>query len=175
MKASLRILITVAASVALAVAVALLVILPHSRSIGADRQVIAERSAKLTRLQEVTRRITNLQEEVHRLESALRFFDSRLPAETEIDVILREVWVIAESKALTPRSIRTKKPEQGARCNAQPITMTFEGPFQGFYEFLLGLECLPRITKVREMAIQKCPTQEGSILVDMTVDIFYEK
>jgi Tfp pilus assembly protein PilO len=166
---------SVAAAVVLAGAVGFFAIYPMTRSMRNDLAVVAERRASLAKLQEVTQRITNLQQEVQRLEGALRFFDSRLPAQTEIDVILREVWLIAESKALTPRSVRTKKPESGPRCNTQPITMAFEGPFDSFYQFLLGLEQLPRITKVREISIQKSPTQEGNILVDMTMDIFFEK
>ena len=175
MKATTRVLIAVAAVVALAGAVGFFAIYPMSRSMRSDMAIVMERRESLAKLQEVTHRITDLQEEVQRLEGALRFFDSRLPAQTEIDVILREVWLIAESKALTPRSVRTKKPETGPRCNTQPITMTFEGPFDSFYQFLLGLEQLPRITKIRELSIQKSPTQEGHILVDMTVDIFFEK
>jgi len=175
MKASVRILVTVAAVVVIGVSVALFVVLPVLRNIDANRAAIADRHQKLAKLQEVTRRITNLQEEIGRLEDALRFFDSRLPTETEIDVILREVWVIAESKALTARSVRTRKTETAARYNTQPITMTFEGPFGGFYEFLLGLERLPRITKVREMVIQKSPTIEGHVQADITVDIFFER
>lgn len=175
MKASVRILITVVAIVVVAVSVALFVVLPILRNVDSNRVAIADRHQKLAKLQEVTRRITNLQDEIARLEDALRFFDSRLPAETEIDVILREVWVIAESKLLTARSIRTRKTEVAARYNAQPITMTFEGPFEGFYEFLLGLERLPRITNVREMVVQKSPTLEGHVQADITVDIFFER
>jgi len=175
MKASVRILITVAAAVVVAVSATFFVVMPIVRHTDEDRAAIADRYQKLAKLQEVTRRITNLQGEITRLEGALQFFDSRLPAETEIDVILREVWVIAESKALTTRSVRTRRPETTARYNAQPITVTFEGSFDGFYEFLLGLERLPRITKVREMMIQKSPTTEGQIQADITVDIFFEK
>jgi Tfp pilus assembly protein PilO len=151
------------------------VVLPILRHIDTNRAAIADRHEKLAKLQEVTRRITNLQDEIGRLEDALRFFDGRLPTETEIDVILREVWLIAESKSLTTRSVRTRKPEIAVRYNAQPITMTFEGPFGGFYEFLLGLERLPRITRVREMVIQKSPTVEGHVQADITVDIFFER
>jgi type IV pilus assembly protein PilO len=175
MSAGARILVAVAAVVVLAGAVGALAIYPMCRTMRANTAVTAERRDRLVKLQEVSQRITDLQQEVKRLEGALQFFDSRLPAETEIDVILREVWVTAESKGLTPRSVRTKKPEPGPRCNAQPITMTFEGPFDSFYQFLLGIEQLPRITKVRELSMQKSPTQEGHMLVDMTVDIFFEK
>jgi Tfp pilus assembly protein PilO len=175
MSATTRVLITVASAAVVAGAVGFFAIYPMCQNMRNDQKVIVERRASLAKLQEVTHRITNLQQEVQRLEGALRFFDSRLPAQTEIDVILREVWLIAESKALTPRSVRTKKPESGPRCNTQPITMAFEGPFDSFYQFLMGIEQLPRITKVRELTIQKSATQEGNILVDMTVDIYFEK
>jgi Tfp pilus assembly protein PilO len=148
---------------------------PARRAMAIDRAAIQERRAKLDKLGRVTCRITDLQDEIHRLEQALDFFESRLPREREMDVVLREVWLIAESKSLVPRSIRTRKPEVLARCNSQPINLTLEGPFEGFYGFLLGLEQLPRITKVREMQIQRSPTEEGAVQVDLLMDIFFEK
>jgi Tfp pilus assembly protein PilO len=151
------------------------VIWPLLEQTAADRAAIRERQAELVKVQRVIRRISDLKKEIERLETALAFFEDRLPEEREIDVILREVWLIADSKSLSPRRIQTSRPENGARYNTQPITMTLEGGFDQFYEFLLGLERLPRITKVRQMQITKSPTQEGVVEVDVLMDIYCEK
>ena len=174
MKRSTRILLTLFGIVVVTVAVVFVVIRPLGQRVAADQEAIRDRRDQLVQLQRVARRIDDLQEEIKRLEGALAFFEDRLPQQREIEVILREVWVTAEARSLAARSIRTMKVEAASRYNAQPISLTLEGPFAGFYEFLLCLEQLPRITKVREMQIQKSPTEPGAVLVDMVVDIFFE-
>jgi Tfp pilus assembly protein PilO len=175
MKAPIRIALTVVAMVGIAAAVMLLVVLPLRKRVEADRATIVERRTQLVKLQRVAQRIQDVQQEIKRLESALAFFEGRLPELKEVDVILREVWRIAETKALTPRSIRTGVPESTARYNTQPISMTLEGKFSSLYEFLLGLERMPRITKVRQMQIAKTPQTEGIVQVDLLMDIYFEK
>ena len=174
MRGSMRILLTLLGIVVVTVAVVLVVVRPLGQRVAADQEAIRDRRDQLVKLQRVARRINDLQEEIKRLEDALAFFEDRLPQQREIDVILREVWVTAEARSLAARSIRTMKMETASRYNVQPISLTLEGPFAGFYEFLLCLEQLPRITKVREMQIQKSPTEPGAVLVDMVVDIFFE-
>lgn len=175
MKGPIRILLTVLGLVAVAAVTAVLVVVPALRQTEADRVAIQDRRAQLVKLQRVAARITDLKKEVERLEEALTFFEDRLPAEREINVILREVWLIAESKSLTPRSVRTSVPEPMPRYNSQPITLSLEGPFESFYEFLLGLERLPRLTKVRQMQVTKSPMTEGIVQVNLLMDIFFEK
>jgi len=175
MSGTVRILITVGALVLLGVGAGALVVRPVLQQSAKDQEAIRARQAELVKLQRVVRRIQDLKQEITRLEQALAFFEDRLPEEREIDVILREVWLIADSKSLTPRRIQTDRSESGSRYNTQPITMTLEGGFHEFYEFLLGLERLPRITKVRQMQMTKSPTQEGVVEVDVLMDIYCEK
>jgi len=175
MRARTRVTLTLLGVAAVTAAVVCFVILPLWRHTDGDQAIIRERQEQLVKLERVARRINDLQGEINRLETALRFFENRLPAEREIDVVLREVWRIAEGKSLTARSVRTRPPESMPRCNSQPISLILEGTFQGFYEFLLALERLPRITKVREIQINKSALREGDVQVDLLMDIFFEK
>jgi Tfp pilus assembly protein PilO len=104
MKGATRILVTLVAVVLVSAAAMWLVILPMLRRAEDDRAAIDDRRSQLVKLERVARRINDLQQEVGRLEGALAFFENRLPQEREVDVILREVWVIAEAKSLTPHS-----------------------------------------------------------------------
>ena len=175
MKGSIRIFLTVVGVAGVTAAVALLLVLPMRQRVEADRAAINDCRAQLVKLQRVKQQINDVQADIKRLEEALAFFDSRLPQQKEIDVILREVWLIAEAKSLTPRSVRTGTPEAAPRYNSQPITMSLEGKFNSLYEFLLGLERMPRITKVRQMQIAKMPQAEGNVQVDLLMDIYFEK
>lgn len=175
MSGSVRIVLAVVLVLGAVGVVAGTIVWPARKAMAADRHAMAERQAQLVKLQKVAEHITDLQAEIERLERALAFFENRLPEEREVDVILREVWLIAEAKALAARSIRTQKQQEMARCLSQPIQLSLEGPFAGFYEFLLGLERMPRITKLREMQVQRSPVEPGTVQADLLVDIFFEK
>jgi len=175
MTGPLRILLTVLGLAIGAGLAAGFVVYPLLQQTAADHEAIRARRAELVKVQRVVHRISDLKQEIKRLEDALAFFEDRLPEEREIDVILREVWLIADAQSLSPRRIQTSRPENHPRYNTQPITMTLDGRFDRFYEFLLGLERLPRITKVRQMQITKSPTEEGVVEVDLLMDIFCEK
>jgi type IV pilus assembly protein PilO len=175
MKGTTRILLILAAAGALTVGLIVIVALPLKRAADADRDVINERRGQLVSLQNVAVQITTIRDEIGRLQGALEFFEHRLPQQREVDVILREVWRIAEARSLVPRSVRTTAPETMAQYSSQPIALSLEGPFEGFYQFLLGLEQMPRLTKVRQIQISKMPAEEGIVQADILMDIFFEK
>nr|MBA3273642.1 type 4a pilus biogenesis protein PilO [Chthoniobacterales bacterium] len=90
------------------------------------------------------------------------------------DKILKEVWQMAEANSLTTKTIRTLKSERCANYSEQPIQMSLSGDFNGYYEFLLQLEKLPRITRVTQMNLQKITSSDGEMQAQMTLSIFFE-
>ncbi len=145
---------------------------------------IETRQQKLQAMNRATATIGNLKVEIASLEDAIKFFHSKLPSEKEIDKVLQEVWRLAEANKLTTKSIRTLKTVTGTVTLAdpdgpyaeQPISMQLEGPFAGFYGFLLALESQPRIMRIQQMDIIKVDTQgEGYIRADCTVSVFFER
>ncbi len=175
MSGPVRILLTIVGALVIGAAAVFLVVQPARLRIGQDQQVTRDLQAQLDKFWRVTRRITDLEGEIRRLEEALAFFESRLPQEREIDVVLREVWLIADGQELLCQSVRTHKLEVMPRYNSQPIKLSLEGRFDGFYQFLLGLEQLPRITKIRELEVTQSPTEEETVHAEILLDIFFEK
>ena len=100
-----------------------------------------------------------------------------------MDKVLREVWRLAEANHLTTKSIRTLKSggkamlaDPNGPYAEQPISMKLEGPFKGFYGFLLALEVQPRIMRVREMKVEKLPRSvEGMVRAECEVSVFFER
>jgi len=56
----------------------------------------------------------------------------------------------------------------------QPLKMELEGNFNSFYSFLLELEKLPRIMKIRELKLVEQTKDEGKIKADFIVSIFFQ-
>ncbi len=135
---------------------------------------IATRQEALANLNHATAGIENLNRKVEELKKAIEFFESKLPAEKEVDKILKEVWQMAEANSLQTQTVKTLKPERNANYSEQPIQMSLSGDFNGFYSFLLQLEKLPRLTKLTNMTLRKIDDRDGEMQAQLTLSIFFE-
>lgn len=149
---------------------------PRNEQIAAARAEIARKQDKLRKLEAATMDIADLGAEIDKLTQAVAMFEQKLPAEREVEVVLREVWQLASKHELTPRSVRTDKPVAAAQYSELPIRMTIVGNFDGFYAFLLELENLPRITRMPKMELKKLADDdhEGRMQADVVLTVFFE-
>jgi Tfp pilus assembly protein PilO len=143
------------------------------------RQIEA-RQERLRELNTATATIGDLKKEIASLEEAVRFFQSKLPNEKEMDKVLREIWRLAEANQLMAKSIRTLPVSDQAAASAgpheQPITVKLEGDFRGFYGFLQSLENQPRIMRISKMTVGKLKdAPEGQVQVDFDMSIFFDR
>lgn len=146
---------------------------PGARQIEDARKEIAAKQAKLRQLEEATRAFTDVGTEVERLTAAIAGFEEKLPDEREVEVILKEVWELAVRYKLTPQRVQTDKPLPGGSYTEQPIPISIKGDFEGFYEFLLQIEKLPRITRMPRIHLSK-DKQEGHVTADMVLSVFFD-
>ena len=160
-----------------------LVLRPNNQQNAKMMAEIEARQAKLQKLNVATATLGDVKTEIAALEDAIQFFRSKLPSEKEMDKVLREVWRLAEANQLTTKSIRTMKDGSGATLTdpagpyaEQPITVKLEGPFTGFYGFLLAMESQTRIMRLREMKIRKLDKAgEGQVAAECQVLVFFER
>ena len=128
----------------------------------------------LADLERATSGVSDVDKKVADLEEAIKFFEKKLPQERDIDQILKEVWNMAEQNQLTTKTIKTMKSQRGAAYSEQPIEMSLSGNFNGFYEFLLKLERLPRLTRVSQLSLDKISGSEGQMEAKLVLSIFFE-
>jgi type IV pilus assembly protein PilO len=133
-----------------------------------------ERVKALSDLERATSDVADLDKKVAELEEAIKFFEKKLPQERDIDQILKEVWNMAEQNQLTTKTIKTMKSQRGAAYSEQPIEMSLSGNFNGFYEFLLKLEKLPRLTRINQLSLDKIDHKEGEMEAKLVLSIFFE-
>lgn len=138
------------------------------------RSEIREKQQELDDLRRATAGVKDLETRIDDLHRAITFFESKLPHEKEMDKVLKEVWKLAESNALQARRIRTLRSTKAAGYSEQPIELAIAGDFAGFYQFLLQMEKLPRIVRVRTMDLQKITDREGSMEARIEISIFFE-
>ncbi len=132
---------------------------------------------KLTQFAKFGKAVTaaeDLTKQLEQLEEAIKFFESKLPPKSQIHEVLEQVTVIAQKQGLKPKTIRTLKKKDNSGYIEQPLKMELVGNFGSFYSFLLELEKLPRIMKIRELKLNKQTSTEGQIAADFVISIFFQ-
>ena len=150
---------------------------PRNQQIAEAQAEIVAKQAKLRELEKHTDSIDDLGAEIDELKAAIGFVEQQLPAQREVDVILREVWELAAKHKLRPESVRPDKVVQQTHYTELPIKLVIVGDFDGFYQFMLAVEDLPRITRMPEMKLEKITGREaedGAMKANVVLSIFFE-
>ena len=138
------------------------------------RARIEAKQAKLKEFEQAKVTAEDLSRQLEQLEDAITILESKLPPKSQIHKVLEQVTVIAQKQGLKPKTIRTLNKKD---CNGyieQPLKMEVIGDFSSFYSFLLELEQLPRIMKIRQLQLTKQNQTEGQISASFVVSIFFQ-
>ena len=139
-----------------------------------QRADMEKQKSKLNELERATTTAEDLTEQLKKIEEAIDVFESKLPPSSEIHTVLENVTLIAQRHGLTPKTIRTLKNEENRGYIEQPLEMELDGNFNSYYAFLLELEKLDRITKIRELSLHKKSKEEGQTEARFIMSIFFQ-
>ncbi len=147
---------------------------PANKHLTEARERVERKLTKLNEFEKAVEAAENLTKQLEQLQEAISFFESKLPPTSEIHKVLEQVTVIAQKQGLKPKTIRTLKKKNNSGYIEQPLKMGLVGNFNSFYSFLLELEKLPRIMKIRELTLDKEAKNEGQSEADFIVSIFFQ-
>lgn len=147
---------------------------PANQHLAEAKQRVDGKRAKLAEFEEATVKAEDLNKQLEQLQEAIRFFESKLPPTSEIYKVLEQVTLVAQKKGLTPKTIRTLQRKDNSGYIEQPLEMKWVGSFNAFYSFLLEIEKLPRIMKLRQLELEKEGTDEGSVAAEFILSIFFQ-
>jgi Tfp pilus assembly protein PilO len=173
MKLGLREILFLTVMVALLVCTYLFVFEKANRKREALVKETQERQQTLESLRQATAGIDDLNRKISDLQEAIKFFESKLPQEKEIDNVLQEVSQKAEQNSLSTKTFKSLKVERNANYSEQAIQMTLSGDFRGFYSFLQQIEKLQRITRLTDMKLEKINDRNGEMQAQVTLSIFF--
>jgi len=146
---------------------------PANQSLNVQKELVAQKRAKLGELEAATAAADDLQAQLTELEEAIKFFESKLPPTSEVDTVLKDVTVIARKHGLASKKISTKKRNTNNGYVEQPLEMELDGGFSSYYSFLLELEKLDRITKIRQLNLKKKSSDQGQTTAKFVMSIFF--
>ena len=139
----------------------------------------------LVRLDQLTDEVGDVRTAIDEAELRLADFRQNIPDANEVDDMLAEIHRIGERNALGISSIRALNRTETQGYAEIPLSLEIDGSFRGLYRFLIDLERLPRITRVRELKLERNlvesrgrgdddDTPAGQIDASMTVVIYCE-
>lgn len=147
---------------------------PANQHLIQERARVEQKLAKLQELERATTTAESLTKQLEQMAEAMQYFESKLPPTSEIYTVLENVTIIAQRRGLIPKTIRTLKREENSGYIEQPLKMELHGDFNSYYSFLLDLEKLDRITKIRQLSLKKKLKREGQIEATFVISIFFQ-
>jgi type IV pilus assembly protein PilO len=147
---------------------------PANKDLADEKAKVDAKMDQLIKFQEATAAAEDLNKQLEKLQEAIEFFESKLPPTSQIHEVLEQVTLIAQKQGLKAKTIRTLATKDNSGYVEQPLKMELEGNFSSFYSFLLELEKLPRIMKIRDLELKKKNSFEGQISANFVVSIFFQ-
>lgn len=146
---------------------------PANAALSGERREVEQRRARLVELDRAKGTASDLDSQLKRVEEAIQIFESKLPPKSEIHRVLESVTLIAQKQGLTAKTISALKTTNRNGYIEQPLKMELQGDFNSFYAFLLELERMDRITKIRELTLKKKSQFEGQTEATFIMSIFF--
>lgn len=147
---------------------------PANKHLADQRIEIDSNRRKLAELDGYLADSKDLNEQLEQMENAIREFESKLPPHSEIHTVLENVTLIAQRHGLVPKTIKALKNTESGGYIEQPLEMELHGNFNSYYAFMLELERMDRITKIRKMSLKKQSKEEGQTVATFTMSIFFQ-
>lgn len=183
MRFGIREIIFLIVLLAVPVAAFIYVFEPRNDQISTAQDEVKEKESRLIQLREMTDKLEDIGREIERGRDSIEVIEAKLPSQQDVEVVLEQVWQLAKANRLSVRSVKSQKMVDSATYRELPLRMILEGSFDGFYQFLLELENIPRITRVHEMKLLRLAgttgqaeqhNTPGSMRAEFTLSIYFE-
>ncbi len=147
---------------------------PANKNLADAKGRLETKLSQLSKFGKAATAAEGLSKQLDELEEAIKFFENKLPPTSQIHVVLEQVTVIAQKQGLKSKTFRTLRQKNNSGYIEQPLRMELVGNFSSFYSFLLELEKLPRIIKIRELKLDKKTIADGQVSADFILSIFFQ-
>lgn len=147
---------------------------PANAALADQRAELQKNMAKLSELEKVKADTQDLEAQIKQMDEAIKFFENKLPHRSEVHKVLAQVTEIVKKNNLKPKTNKTQSIKSNAGYIELPLKMQLTGGFNSYYAFLLELEKMDRITKIRELEVKEQQEKSGDITADFIVSIFFQ-
>lgn len=152
-----------------------LVFRPQNLQIEQAQREIKHKRDLLDKLKQATAANADLERANEEIKSDIAAIEARLPSNKEVDTVIRQVSDLAVQAGLEAPAIESDKPVAASVYMEQPLKMNLTGDFRGFYQFLIKLEQLPRITRLPDLRLARATDKNGHMKAEFTLSIYFQQ
>jgi type IV pilus assembly protein PilO len=155
---------------------------PRNDEINQAEAEIQAKQATLDRLAQAMSKIDDIGVEIEKGKEQIEIIEAKLPSAQDVEGILEQVTQLAKKNRLNIKSFKSEKPVPAALYMELPLKIQLNGEFDGFYQFMLELENLPRITRIHQLKLERTsgatPEDEelppGSMKAEFMLSIYFQ-
>ena len=156
--------------------------------VGRLREARAELAEKVTKVETDQQQVgdaSDLYASILQMDEKTRDFRKRLPAERQFGEFLNDLSDNLEASGIEDYSVQprpaqvldqTKLPASLKLTEGTvllPVVVSFEGDFGGLFEFLRGIESLPRLSHVETLRLVNDEKRPGRVAVELTLCTYH--
>jgi Tfp pilus assembly protein PilO len=138
-----------------------------------NRQITAkQRQLESDRAQ--TNRLPAVTSELQQLTTRLAGF-KKLPLDPQLGEFMHEVYQASQKAQLHKLTDQPGEAERFELYSEMPIVLSFQGDFASVYSFIRQIEEMQRLTRVQDVTIKTIDSNQGTVDVTLTVNIYYSE
>jgi Tfp pilus assembly protein PilO len=96
-----------------------------------------------------------------------------VPTKPDIGDFMSEINRLSGVSALTKMDVQPGTTRESAVYDERPVKLTFQGDFEGVFEFLAGVEGLQRLTRISSVKLHAVAGKPGQVSAEVSVCIYY--
>ncbi len=147
---------------------------PRNAEIGLANAEIADKRKTLENLEKVRKRISDFETAIDQSQQAISDIEAKLPTEQGVDEVLRQTSEIAATHGLAVTLVQPQAKVPASRYMELPINFELTGNFDGFYEFLLDLEDLQRLIRLKNLTMERAEDDaDGKMTAAFTLSVYF--
>jgi type IV pilus assembly protein PilO len=125
--------------------------------------------------QNKARTLPILVREVQELEKRVQDYDRQFPRQPQIGEFIRDMTRISQQLSLKNWNYKPAAPRRSEGYYELPIVMSFQGDFVNVMSFLRQVEEMPRLTRVKRLALRGRDPRAGTVEVEMSMNIYFSE
>jgi Tfp pilus assembly protein PilO len=174
MRIGLRELILILVLLGVPIASYFLVFRPQNIEIQQAKDEIDHKRSILDKLRQETAASSDLKKTNDEIAERIRAIEARLPTNKEVETVVRQIADLCTGAGLEVPQMKTAKSIKAATYMEQPLELSTSGKFNGFYQFLLQLEQLARITRMTDLKLKRAADSESNMQATFTLSIYHQ-
>jgi type IV pilus assembly protein PilO len=149
---------------------------PNSSQLNNLQQQIADNRRDLSSKRTRVQILPDVMLAVNEMRNRLERFDKKLPKAPELGPFINDITEVSHQTALRKWTVEPGVPARTDLYAEWPISLKFEGDFNGVFSFLRQAEQMQRLTRVKGLKLKSADSgKSGQVQVELSMNIYFSE